>query len=146
MNELEGMHASCHYGHEPDDGDRFGRLFDNLPPLNTRPEKLKDLGRKDGPMDGGEDFDRTDSVSVGQVFFGQFIDHDITLDTTTSLSSVAEAGEVTNVRTPSLDLDNVYGMGPEAAPFLYWDRKHDEPGAEFNGVKLLTAADGTAVD
>lgn len=146
MNELEGMHAFCHYGHEPDDGDRFGQLFDNLSPLNTRPEKLKDLGRKDGPMDGGEDFDRTDSVSVGQVFFGQFIDHDITLDTTTSLSSVAEAGEVTNVRTPSLDLDNVYGMGPEAAPFLYWDRKHDEPGAEFNGVKLPTAADGTAVD
>lgn len=140
MNELEGMAAFCHYAHEPAEGDRFGRLF-SLPPLNTGPEALRALGEQGGPMDGGRTFERTDTVSVGQIFFGQFIDHDITLDTTTSLSSVARAGEVTNVRTPTLDLDNVYGMGPEATPFLYRGGRDD-----FAEVKLLTARDGTAID
>jgi len=141
MNEMEGMYAFCHYGYEGDpDQDRFGRIFDDLPPLNTPPGDLRDLGKPDGPMRQEGDADRTDTVSAGQIFFGQFIDHDITLDISTSLSSIAEAGEVSNVRTPTLDLDNVYGMGPEANPFLY----HDE--GEFESVKLLTANDGTAVD
>ena len=119
MNDLEGIDAFCHYSHEAEDEDRFGRLFGGLPPLNTRSKELEALGAQDGPMDGGEDFDRTDTVSAGQIFFGQFIDHDITLDTTTSLASVADESEVPNVRTPTLDLDNIYGMGPEATPFLY---------------------------
>lgn len=141
MNELNGMHAFCHYGYEGDpDRDRFGRIFNDLPPLNTPPEELRSLGKPEGPMEQREDADRTDTVSVGQIFFGQFVDHDITLDTSTSLSSVAEAGQVSNVRTPTLDLDNIYGLGPEAHPFLY----HGE--GEFDGVKLLTAEDGTAVD
>lgn len=120
MNELSGMHAFCHYGYEGDpDRDRFGRIFNDLPPLNTPPDELRSLGKPEGPMEQREDADRTDTVSVGQIFFGQFIDHDITLDTSTSLSSVAEAGQVSNVRTPTLDLDNIYGLGPEADPFLY---------------------------
>lgn len=141
MNEKEGMHAFCHYGHEGDpDRDRFGRIFDDLPPLNTSPDDLRALGKPDGPMEQEDEADRTDTVSAGQIFFGQFIDHDITLDTTTSLSSVVENGQVSNVRTPTLDLDNVYGMGPEATPFLYRGE------GEFADIKLLTARDGTAVD
>lgn len=137
---MEGMHAFCHYGYEGDpDRDRFGRIFDDLPPLNTPPEDLRALGKPDGPMEQEDKADRTDTVSAGQIFFGQFIDHDVTLDTTTSLSSVVEDERVSNVRTPTLDLDNVYGMGPEANPFLY----HDD--GEFEGVKLLTAEDGTAI-
>ena len=145
MNDLEGINAFCHYGHEEEEGDRFGRLFDGLPPLNTRSKELEALGSQDGPMDGGEEFDRTDAVSAGQIFFGQFIDHDITLDTTTSLASVASPAEVPNVRTPALDLDNVYGMGPEATPFLYRNERRDLDGhRDFAEIKLLTAKDGTA--
>lgn len=139
MNKLDGMDAFCHYGHVHTDGDRFGRLF-SLPPLYTPPDTLQKLGAQDGPMDGGSSFERTETVPVGQIFFGQFIDHDITLDVTSSLASVAEAGETPNVRTPALDLDNVYGMGPEASPFLY----HGE--GPYADVKLLTGADGTAAD
>jgi hypothetical protein len=142
MNKLEGMDAFCRYGHEAEEGDRFGRLFPSLAPLNTSPESLRALGSQGGPMDGGEDFDRTDTVSAGQIFFGQFIDHDITLDTTSSLSSVVDADEVPNVRTPTLDLDNVYGGGPEATPYLYRQGRN----RDFAEVKLLTGADGTAAD
>ena len=142
MNDLEGIDAFCHYGHEAEDEDRFGRLFGRLPPLNTRSKELEALGAQDGPMDGGEDFDRTDTVSAGQIFFGQFIDHDITLDTTTSLASVADESEVPNVRTPTLDLDNIYGMGPEASPFLYRSGRD----RDFAEIKLLTAEDGTAAE
>jgi hypothetical protein len=140
MNRLEGMDHFCHYGYEQQDEDRFGRLFPSLPPLYTPPEKLRALGEAGGPMDGGTTANRTDSVPVGQLFFGQFVDHDITLDVTSSLSSVAAASQVPNARTPTLDLDNIYGMGPEASRFLYC-QDEDSP---FAGVKLLIGADGTA--
>ncbi|MFO8098538.1 MAG: heme peroxidase family protein [Salinibacter sp.] len=139
MNKLDGMDAFCHYGHAQKDGDRFGRIF-SLSPLYTPPESLRALGAQGGPMDGGASFARTDSVPAGQLFFGQFIDHDITLDVTSSLSSVADASDTPNVRTPVLDLDNIYGAGPEASPYLYHGSGDDA------GVKLLSGADGTAAD
>lgn len=137
MTRLQGMHAFCRYGHEGTRDDRFGRLF-NAPPLYMRPDHLRRIGRPGGPMDGGATSDRTESVPVGTVFFGQFIDHDVTLDVTSSLSAVNDAAETPNVRTPTLDLDSVYGGGPEASAYLY------HATGPFRGVKLLTGADGTA--
>lgn len=138
LNDFYGMSDFCHYGHQSQSGDRFGRLFD-LAPLYLPVADLKALGAPGGPMDGGTTAKRTTSVSVGLVFFGQFIDHDITLDVTSSLAEVATAEETPNIRTPTLDLDCVYGLGPEAHPFLY------HAAGDFAGVKLLTGADGTAV-
>lgn len=142
MSEMEGMHAFCEQGYEGRDEDRFGRIFSE-PPLYVPPEELHELGAEGGPMDQAErsePVERTDTVPVGQIFFGQFVDHDITLDTTSSLSANADPSSVPNVRTPTLDLDNIYGLGPEAHPFLY----HDE--GEYAGIKLLTGANGTAAD
>jgi len=137
LNELNGMQAFCHYKSEHQNGNRFGRMFP-LPPLYTNPAGLIKIGEQGGPMDGGTNADRTNSVTVGQVFFGQFIDHDITLDVTSSLSAVAVPESTPNVRTPTLDLDCVYGLGPEAHPYLY------HASGTFAGIKLLTGADGTA--
>jgi hypothetical protein len=137
LNELSGLHAFCHYDHADQRGNRFGRLF-RLPPLYNDPEGLKKLGEQEGPMDGGTTSNRTDSVPVGQVFFGQFIDHDTTLDVTSSFSSVAAPEATPNVRTPTLDLDCVYGLGPEAHPYLFYGN------GQFAGIKLFTGADGTA--
>jgi hypothetical protein len=134
VHDLNGMHAFCSATHERCPGENFGRMFD-LPPLGTLPASLKKLGAQNGPMDGGIRSERTDTVAVGDIFFGQFIDHDITLDVTTSLSATAQVSQLRNTRSPSLDLDNIYGSGPEAQPYLYSSE------GDFSGVKLLTGAD-----
>ena len=83
---------------------------------------------------------KTTSVAVGQAFFGQFIDHDITLDLTSSFARLDQPEDTENVRTPALDLDCVYGDGPEGSPFMYWNAP-SAPDSDFNGVKLLVGAD-----
>jgi hypothetical protein len=72
----------------------------------------------------------TQHTAIGIVFLGQFIDHDITLDTSSSLTASNDPLNTENVRTPTLDLDCVYGDGPEAHSYLYKD-----------GGKLLTGSD-----
>ncbi|NOX91546.1 MAG: peroxidase [Gammaproteobacteria bacterium] len=131
---LTGINAFCSPSHQREHGESYGRMFD-LPPLNTHPGSLKKLGKQKGPMDEGKRTKHTHSVAVGDVFFGQFIDHDITLDVMTSLSATADISQIENARTPSLDLDCIYGQGPEAHPYLYLS------GSDFGGIKLLTGAD-----
>lgn len=58
-------------------------------------------------------------ADTGMTFFGQFVDHDLTLDATSALGTRIDPATIPNVRTPSLDLDCVYGAGPEASPHLY---------------------------
>lgn len=139
MKPLDGMNKFCRRGHEHEGHqreDRFGRMFPHLPPAYIPQHLLREIGQKNGPMDGQSVNDRTDSVPVGMVFFGQFVDHDLTLDASTSFDSVVDdPGEIPNVRTPTLDLDCIYGLGPEAQPYL-----HVQGGA-FGGAKLLTGAD-----
>lgn len=133
--ELMGLAAFCNPNHHHQDGERFGRLFPDLPPLFTAPGKLNELGAHGGIMDDGNNNTRTQSVAVGQVFFGQFVDHDITLDVSSSLDTVNNPESIENVRTPTLDLDCVYGSGPEAMPFLF------HSSGDFRGVKLITGAE-----
>ncbi len=146
MKPLEGLSPYCRmskYGQESEGDsehrdDRFGRLFGDLNPAYTRPDILFEIGKLGGNMQAPDDKDRTESVPVGMIFFGQFVDHDITLDATTTFDSVVgNPGEIANVRTPTLDLDCIYGLGPEAQPYLY------EQGGVFEGVKLLTGADNS---
>jgi hypothetical protein len=61
-------------------------------------------------------------AEAGMTFFGQFIDHDITLDATSAIGTKIDPRSIRNVRTPNLDLDCVYGDGPEASPHLYSNR------------------------
>jgi len=140
MTGLNGLNHFCNYAkNQTLTSGRFGRIFTDLPPLYTDPDILRNLGAQNGSMDGGTGSSRTDTVPVGQVFFGQFIDHDITLDTSSSLERVNSEAETENVRTPTLDLDSLFGDGPEGSPFLYVQE------GDFSGVKLLTGADGTAI-
>ena len=68
---------------------------------------------KDGP-----DPEENILVPAGYTYFGQFIDHDLTFDSTSSLDFTSGATP-TNLRTPRFDLDCVYGDGPDAQPFMY---------------------------
>ncbi len=134
IRKLTGIDAFCSPLYQRKKGEGYGRMFD-LPSLYTHPDSLKKLGKQKGPMDEGEHIKHTHSVSVGDVFFGQFIDHDVTLDTTTRLSSTVDVNQLENARTPTLDLDCIYGDGPEAHPYLYSSQ------GEFSRIKLLTGAD-----
>lgn len=79
---------------------------------------------------------------AGFTFFGQFVDHDLTLTGVKKASDGAAfdefkkdipVGGLVNVRTPEFDLDSVFGRGPEGkdesgkpiAHLLYRDPPHD---------------------
>lgn len=67
---------------------------------------------KDGP-----DPEENILVPAGYTYLGQFIDHDLTFDSTSSLNP--SNSSPTNLRTPRFDLDCLYGDGPGAQPYLY---------------------------
>jgi hypothetical protein len=101
---------------------------------------LQDIGKVGGMLDardelgdGGEaaaialivnpDLNRNNpnnpAQTAGSTFIGQFLDHDVTFDLTSRLAVVAEPTASPNERTPSFDLDSVYGGGPLRDPELY---------------------------
>jgi hypothetical protein len=93
---------------------RFGRLFSKpvLPEYRPEAKALTALGlsmeeRKDNPV-----LDR--GVPAGYTYLGQFIDHDMTFfDETVGFEGDLEPEDVESGRSPALDLDSVYGLGPE---------------------------------
>ena len=102
----------------------------------------------DGMRDSDDDTDG--DVAAGMTFFGQFIDHDVTLDATSSIGRRIDPRTIRNVRTPALDLDCVYGDGPEATPHLYGN--HDDETENFilygtadNPLDLARNCKGTAL-
>ena len=129
----------CQHTSALESSHRFGRMFPDLPPLYTHPCLLEQLGALGGPMDEGANPVLTPGMPAGFVFFGQFIDHDITLDVTSSIDRSNDPEAIGNFRTPVLDLDCIYGAGPEASPHLYV--QHDG-GDVFANASLLTRNDG----
>ncbi|PSH56405.1 hypothetical protein CU103_29910 [Phyllobacterium sophorae] len=80
---------------------------------------MGDAGRdpnpaSDNPADAG-----VSSIPAGFTYFGQFVDHDITFDVSSTLDAETDANTINNMRSPALDLDSVYGRGPGLDPFLY---------------------------
>ena len=61
----------------------------------------------------------TRSLTSGFTFVGQFVDHDITFDTTKLDDQQSDPYATTNFRTPRYDLDAIYGLGPNANPQFY---------------------------
>lgn len=124
-----------------DDG-KFGRLFPWLPPFASDSEALRErlyqLGAKGGLMDAKDDpndpkgpvdgnlklnEDNVENgkpvITAGFTFLGQFLDHDMTFDPTSSLERQQDPESIQNFRTPLLELDSVYGAGRAANPHLY---------------------------
>ncbi|WP_099864147.1 peroxidase family protein [Pararhizobium haloflavum] len=104
-------------GHK--DPGMFGRMFPKLPPLevpDTKLEKLADAMLDGDPTDTTMD---NPNIPAGFTYLGQFVDHDITLDLTSLADKVKDPLGVENFRTPSLDLDALYGLGPDGSPHLY---------------------------
>lgn len=75
----------------------------------------------DGVHDGADPEENL-WMPAGYTYFGQFIDHDLTFDNTSSLNPHdlgMKNRQPSNLRTPRFDLDSVYGDGPDAQPFMY---------------------------
>jgi hypothetical protein len=94
-------------------------------------------------------------IPAGFTYLGQFVDHDLTFDkTTVMLGQNVSATQLLQGRSPSLDLDSLYGAGPTdpvSAKFYEADGVHLKTGktvAEVIGVKqgfdLLRGAGTTA--
>ncbi len=114
---------------------KYGRLFPELPSFSVEQEMLFALGRAGGLCDCGDEADEPaslGSVAAGWPFFGQFVAHDITADRSAPQVH-ADPSQLTNARSPRLNLEGLYGDGPVGHPFLF---QRDDP------AKLLTAPGG----
>ena len=96
---------------------------------------MGDSGREpnqgsNNPSDAG-----VSTIPAGYTYFGQFVDHDITLDVSSSLDVATDANTINNMRSPAVDLDSVYGRGPGLDPFLY---EFPASGLPATAIKLQT--------
>jgi hypothetical protein len=125
--ELRGMDLATQ---SPTTEGRFGFMFKNQPPHPASGTPLEDLGliMEEQPVIDGtvtkDDNDRFNEnpnplLTSGFTFVGQFVDHDITFDTTPLSDQQADPNATTNFRSPRYDLDAVYGLGPNQNPQLY---------------------------
>lgn len=125
----------------------FTRMFPTLAPFAsataTVKEALREVGKVGGILDAADDLGAgpvrlivdpavngntpaadppnadNPRMTAGSTFVGQFIDHDVTFDLTSSLGQPQNPLTSVNTRSPSLDLDSVFGGGPAIRPDLY---------------------------
>lgn len=126
------------------------------------------LGGVNGIMHDSGSASGNSEIPAAYTFFAQFIDHDITLDTTSALHGGETSHELSmrgcpmhkgkkkasepkeylpNLRSASLDLDCVYGFGPEANPHLYDSSQAGRllVGSANNPNDVPRNSDGTAL-
>jgi Animal haem peroxidase len=92
----------------------FGKPAEPIP--RSEEAKLIELGNS---MRYETEREGTLTPRVGFTYFSQFVGHDVTHDTTPLEGPYLAPQWTPNYRTPSLDLDHVYGGGPGASPHLY---------------------------
>ena len=96
----------------------YSRLFRKpAEPLGPDEEfKLVELGTA---MRYGKEREGTLTPRIGYTYFGQFVGHDLTYDSTPLAGPYAEPKKTPNFRTATFDLDHVYAGGPVGSPYLY---------------------------
>jgi len=119
-----------------DDPGMFGRMFPRLDPLIVSDSPLKELAAAMKEADPSDSAGNNAKIPAGFTYLGQFVDHDITLDMTSIGEKVADPQATENFRTPALDLDSVYGLGPDGSRHLYARGAADDKGKN-PGPKLL---------
>ena len=135
---------------------RFGRMFRHLPVFEHEPAPLAALAAsmiaaadpKDTapvPQPPPDDDDENPNIPAGYTYLGQFVDHDITFDPTSSLQRQNDPDALHDFRTPRFDLDSLYGRGPADQPYLYLQDprplRHPELGFDQRGVMFLLGRD-----
>jgi hypothetical protein len=126
--------------HPRNSDDSYTRMFPGLVPYAPPTAEARDLAQKVGVRGGPCDAldlltDPKESIlnpdvhspnnpdnpnmTAGVTFFGQFLDHDITLALKAPIHEPTEPRRTTNFRSAELDLDSLYGDGPDKSPELY---------------------------
>jgi hypothetical protein len=123
--QLQGGHGG--QGSQESSFSRLLKKDTDFQPLNlSNPDTV--IGIIADAIDQGLDdpSDRPDDqenpfVPAGYTYFGQFVDHDLTFDTRSTLETITPrlSSLPDDERTPRLDLDCLYGLGPSSAPFMY---------------------------
>jgi hypothetical protein len=147
-------------------------MFPNLPPFAPGPiltsaklrDALVDIAKPGGLLDAQDNLaagpillitdpnlslnNRNNPThTAGTTFVGQFMDHDVTFDTSSPLGIPTAPESSPNGRTPAFDLDTVYGLGPTASAFLYDPSDPVKLRIENGGIHedLPRTADNTAI-
>ena len=134
--ELRGMDLVVQ---SPTTEGRFGFMFKSQPPHGrprircstawVRPWRKQPAAQRQPASSAAKDdndaFNENPNPALtsGFTFVGQFVDHDITFDTTTLDQQQSDPDATTNFRTPRYDLDAIYGLGPSAEPAVLRPRR-----------------------
>jgi Animal haem peroxidase len=106
----------------------FGRLFPELPPYDAPDDATLDAltaaktsSGENGPLfdDGASTGNNPDGVRAFFTYFGQFLDHDMTLDSLPLPVDFVDPNTIPNDRDQRLNLDSVYGNPKKPNPALY---------------------------
>jgi hypothetical protein len=117
---------------------RFGLMFKDLPAfaptdgllvwlaasMNDKKAPLTDVVMSDSAFDNP-------GIPAGYIYFGQFVDHDMTLDKTPLTYRLQDPMAMRNYDTPWFDLGSIYGKGIKGSPELY-----DQDPARYGYLKL----------
>ncbi len=139
---------------------RFGFMFKSQPPHPASDLLLDRLGAtmEEQPVVGGavtnNHNDATNEnpnpkLTSGFTFVGQFVDHDITFDTTGLSAQESDPDATTNFRTPRYDLDAIYGRGPNLDPQFYKSTDRDKFQIEerpYSQIKGLVTTPASSQD
>ena len=124
---------------------RFGRMFRFAGrPLGD--QVLQDIAEAmvkvdiSPPITDPEPVDENPTIPAGYTYFGQLVDHDITFDPSPLSVDRMDVAALEDFRTPALDLDCLYGRGPDDQPYMY-----REDGLRLREGLGLTAGKGPKV-
>jgi hypothetical protein len=111
-----------------------------------RPEEIvAEIVRRTAERDPPPDEFQSE-IPAGYTYFGQFVAHDITYDPTRPSTPRRAPDGLHNFRTPRLDLDCVYGRGPDDQPYLYDQEEKDRSGRKRKGKMLIGRVAGESGD
>jgi hypothetical protein len=118
--------------------------FSRLGPKGTN-RQLGDPGRKKIGNEMAAGGGPSSQIPAGFTYLGQFIDHDLTFDkTNVTLGANVSPALMLQARSPSLDLDSLYGAGPQdplSAKFYEADGLHLKMGKTV-AAQGIPAKDG----
>jgi hypothetical protein len=118
------------------DSPHYRRMFKDLKPYKHAMEPLLELGRCGGLLDANPNGhklpeDRLSGIPAGFTYFGQFLDHNITLQDSLNILNFdpgQQPENLANIRSGRINLEQVYGLGPTTQGFLFYDTRPEAEG------------------